>query len=48
VASSWRDFSPYTGAVVDPKLPIHTVADVVNYAKAHPKESTTGGSGFAC
>jgi len=52
--SPTKDFTPISMIasfplmlVVDPKLPIHTVADVVNYAKAHPKESTTGGSGFA-
>ena len=52
--SPTKDFAPISMIasfplmmVADPKLPIHTVADVVNYAKAHPKKSTTGGSGFA-
>ena len=52
--SPTKDFAPISMIasfplmmVVDPKLPIHTVADVVNYAKAHLKDFTAGGSGFA-
>ena len=52
--SPTKDFAPISMIasfplmmVVDPKLPIYTVADVVNDAKAHLKDFTAGGSGFA-
>src|SRR4051812_14131459 len=52
--SPTKDFAPISMIasfplmlVADPKLPIHTVADVLNYAKANPDKATTGGSGFA-